>query len=72
MDAAVLLGLELGFLPGDDPRVLDTLKRLHERLGDRRHAPPLRSERDSGDEQIEEAAFNPCTLWRIASVANAG
>jgi hypothetical protein len=40
--------------------VLDTLRRLHERLGDRGMLRRFDPSETPGTEQIEEAAFNPC------------
>jgi GH15 family glucan-1,4-alpha-glucosidase len=71
LDAAVLLLPAVGFLPGDDPRVISTVDAIAERLRDprgliRRYA--------TGTDGLEgdEGAFVMCTFWLAQALALTG
>ena len=72
LDAAVLLGPVLHFLPAKDPRVLTTARRLQERLGENGMLLRFRPEETPAGGPPGEGAFNPCTLWLITTLARAG
>lgn len=72
LDSAVLLGPVLGFLPVSHPRVLGTVVRLREQLGDHGMLRRFRAEATPDGGPPGEGAFNPCTLWLITTLAMAG
>ncbi len=71
LDAAVLLLPAVGFLPGDDPRVVSTVDVIAERLRDRRG---LVRRYASGTDGLEgdEGAFVMCTFWLAQALALTG
>ncbi len=72
LDGALLFVPVLEFLSGKHPRVLDTMEHLQERLGDRGMLRRFDPRETPGTDPVEEGAFNPCTLWRVSSLARAG
>ncbi|HWO66550.1 MAG TPA: glycoside hydrolase family 15 protein [Umezawaea sp.] len=75
LDAATLLIPAVGFLPGDDPRVLGTIEAIrkglkHGDLVDRYDTDPGESEVDglSG----EEGSFLACSFWFVDALALSG
>jgi GH15 family glucan-1,4-alpha-glucosidase len=71
LDAAVLLLPAVGFLPGDDPRVVSTVDVIAERLRARRG---LVRRYESGTDGLEgdEGAFIICTFWLAQALALTG
>ena len=72
LDAAVLLGPILGFLPARDARSLATIERLRERLSERGMLRRFLAEETPSGGPPGEGAFNPCTLWMVTALARAG
>ncbi len=70
LDAAVLVLPMVGFLPGDDPRILATIEAIEAGLTDDRGL-VYRYRRDDGLEG-EEGAFLLCTFWLAEALARAG
>lgn len=72
VDAAALRIPIVGFLPGDDPRVLGTIKAVEERLmGD---GLVLRYDTESGSDGLagNEGAFLACSFWYASALHLAG
>lgn len=71
LDAAVLLLPAVGFLPGDDPRVISTVDVIAERLRARRG---LVRRYEPGTDGLEgdEGAFIICTFWLAQALALTG
>ena len=70
LDASSLMLALVGFLPADDPRVLDTINAIEERLTDERG---LVYRYRSGDSlEGEEGTFLLCTFWLAQALAQAG
>ncbi|WP_205326383.1 glycoside hydrolase family 15 protein [Glycomyces sp. YM15] len=71
LDAAVLLLPAVGFLPGDDPRVVSTVDVIAERLRARQG---LVRRYESGTDGLEgdEGAFIICTFWLAQALALTG
>jgi GH15 family glucan-1,4-alpha-glucosidase len=70
LDAATLLIPQVGFLPGDDPRVVGTLEAICANLMSDGFL--LRYDRGSDSFASEEAAFVACTLWLADDLHLAG
>ena len=70
LDAAVLVLPMVGFLPGDDPRILATIEAIEAGLSDERGL-VYRYRRDDGLEG-EEGTFLLCTFWLAEAWARAG
>jgi alpha,alpha-trehalase len=69
LDAAALNVSLLGFLPGDDPRVLATIEAIDAELGVGGHIYRYRSDDGlAGD----EGTFVFCTLWMVSALARSG
>jgi len=66
LDAAVLLGLSLGFAPGDDPRVVATLDAIRAEL-----TVGAFTYRKTGS-QGTEGAFLACSFWMAEALHRAG
>ncbi|HVL89498.1 MAG TPA: glycoside hydrolase family 15 protein [Actinomycetota bacterium] len=68
-DASLLLIPLTGFLPGDDPRVLATIRRVEERLME-----DCLVRRYLTDDGLPggEGAFVICTFWMVGALAKAG
>ncbi len=69
LDASLLLIPTLGFLSGDDPRFLGTLKAIETELRRGDHLMRYHAADDFGE---PENAFNICTFWYIDALASAG
>jgi GH15 family glucan-1,4-alpha-glucosidase len=73
LDAAALMLPILGFLPGDDPRVLATIDAVAERLTDDRGlVHRYRTEEGVDGLAGEEGAFLLCTFWLAHALALSG
>lgn len=70
LDASNLMMPIVGFLPGDDPRMLATLRTTEERLTDE-HGLVYRYRAEDGLEG-EEGTFLLCTFWLAEAWARAG
>ena len=70
LDASSLMLPLVGFLPGDDPRVLATIDAIEERLTDD-HGLVYRYRSDDSLEG-EEGTFLLCTFWLAQALAEAG
>jgi GH15 family glucan-1,4-alpha-glucosidase len=72
VDAALLMIPMMGFLPGDDPRVLGTIKAIEEDLI--RDGLVLRYRTASGVDGLtgDEHPFLACSFWLVAAYASAG
>ena len=69
LDAAALEVSLLGFLPGDDSRIVATIEAIDEELGHDGHIYRYRSDDGlAGD----EGTFVFCTLWMAAALARSG
>lgn len=69
LDAAALMVPLVGFLPGDDPRVLATIDAIDQELGVDGHIFRYRSDDGLAG---EEGAFTFCTLWMASALAMSG
>lgn len=71
LDAAVLLLPAVGFLPGDDPRVVSTVDAIAERL---RAGRGLVRRYETGTDGLDgdEGAFVMCTFWLAQALALTG
>ena len=72
LDAAVLMMPLVGFLPGDDPRVVGTVDAIERDADARRLRRPLRDEPDrrrSTGCPPGEGAFLPCSFWLADNLA---
>jgi GH15 family glucan-1,4-alpha-glucosidase len=69
VDASLLLMPVYGFLPPDDPRVLRTIKRVVNELGD---GPYLRRYRSSDGIAADEGGFVLCGFWMAEALALSG
>ena len=72
VDAALLQLPAFGFLPGDDPRVLGTIRAIEEDL--LRDGLVLRYDTDTGVDGLEcdENPFLACSFWLVSAYAGAG
>jgi GH15 family glucan-1,4-alpha-glucosidase len=72
LDAALLLIPRVGFLPGDDPRVLGTIEAVQRELVSDGFV--LRYATDEGHDGLPpgEGAFLPCSFWLADALAMAG
>jgi len=72
LDAALLQIPAVGFLPGDDPRVLGTIAAVEEDLV--RNGLVLRYRTDSGVDGLDcdENPFLACAFWLVSAYAGAG
>ena len=70
LDASTLMLPLVGFLPGDDPRVLATINATEEHLTDERGL--LYRYRSSDGLEGEEGTFLLCTFWLAQALAQAG
>ena len=70
LDAAVLTLPLVGFIDGDDPRMLATIERVQERL--MQHGFVRRYERFNDGLDGEEGAWLVCNFWLAAAQASAG
>jgi GH15 family glucan-1,4-alpha-glucosidase len=70
LDASSLMVSLVGFLPADDPRVLDTINAIEQRLTDD-HGLVYRYRSDDSLEG-DEGTFLLCTFWLAQALARAG
>ena len=72
VDAALLVIPTVGFLPGDDPRVLGTIKAVEEDLVE--HGFVLRYRTETGVDGLrgDEHPFLACSFWLVSAYAEAG
>jgi GH15 family glucan-1,4-alpha-glucosidase len=72
LDAALLLIPRVGFLPGDDPRVIGTIDAIQREL--MQDGFVLRYPTDESDDGLPpgEGAFLPCSFWMADALAMAG
>lgn len=69
IDGSLLLMPALGFIAGDDPRFLGTLRLAEERLRAGMHMHRYAAPDDFG---MPDTSFNVCTFWYIDALAAAG
>ena len=72
LDAALLLIPRVGFLPGDDPRVVGTIEAIRRELSQDGFV--LRYAHEEGHDGLPpgEGAFLPCSFWLADALAMAG
>jgi GH15 family glucan-1,4-alpha-glucosidase len=75
LDASTLLIPLVGFLPGDDPRVVGTIEAIQEQLTS--HGLVMRYEAVDGANDVDglsggEGAFLPCSFWLADALTMAG
>jgi len=72
LDAALLLIPTVGFLPGDDPRVIGTVEAVQRELMDDGFV--LRYPTDEADDGLPpgEGAFLPCSFWLVDALCLIG
>jgi GH15 family glucan-1,4-alpha-glucosidase len=72
LDAALLMLPRVGFLPGDDPRVLGTIEAVQRELCEDGFV--LRYPTEEADDGLPpgEGAFLPCSFWLVDALALAG
>ncbi len=72
VDASLLMIPQVGFLPGDDPRVLGTIAAIEEDL--LRDGMLLRYRTETGVDGLagDENAFIACSFWLVSAYAHAG
>ena len=69
LDASVLLMGEVGFLPPNDPRFIQTVEAMERTLCD---GPFMRRYEAADDFGKPEVAFNVCSFWRVDALARIG
>ncbi|WP_374587509.1 glycoside hydrolase family 15 protein [Ideonella dechloratans] len=69
LDASVLLMGEVGFLPPNDPRFIQTVEAMERSLCD---GPFMRRYEAADDFGKPEVAFNVCSFWRVDALARIG
>lgn len=72
LDAANLLIPLVGFLPPDDPRVVGTVERVQEELGEGPFVRRYRPDRVDDGLPGEEGAFTYCSFWLVDNLALQG
>jgi GH15 family glucan-1,4-alpha-glucosidase len=74
LDAALLLVPAVGFLPGDDPRVIGTVEAIQEHLQVDGFVRRYLTDEDTGPDGLsgEEATFIVCTFWLADALCLAG
>jgi GH15 family glucan-1,4-alpha-glucosidase len=72
LDAALLLIPRMGFLPGDDPRVVGTIEAVERELVSEGFV--MRYPSEDGDDGLPpgESAFLPCSFWLVDALARIG
>ena len=70
LDASTLMLPLVGFLPGDEPRVVSTIKATEERLTDKRGL--VYRYRSQDGLEGEEGTFLLCTFWLAQALASSG
>lgn len=71
LDASTLLMSKIGFLPGDDPRVLGTIDAVRRELADGVLVRRYSTDGSDGFSQ-GEGAFLACSFWLVEALADAG
>jgi GH15 family glucan-1,4-alpha-glucosidase len=72
VDASLLYVTRVGFLPGDDPRMLGTIDAIQRELGHGELVDRYRSEKTDDGLPAGEGAFLPCSFWLVEALAIAG
>ncbi|HVE74331.1 MAG TPA: glycoside hydrolase family 15 protein [Mycobacteriales bacterium] len=72
LDAAVLVMSAVGFLPGDDPRMLSTIDAISAGLRDGPLVARYRTEEGTDGLPPGEGAFLACSFWLVTALALAG
>ena len=73
LDASVLLGVLLGFLPPDDPRMRATVHAIADELTDNGLVLRYRvDETDDGLSDEEEGTFAICSFWLVSALVEIG
>jgi GH15 family glucan-1,4-alpha-glucosidase len=74
LDAALLLVPAVGFLPGDDPRVIGTIEAIQKQLQVDGFVRRYLTDEDTGADGLsgEEATFIVCTFWLADALCLAG
>ena len=72
MDASNLLLPLVGFLPFDDPRVVSTVQRIREELGNKPFLQRYRTEETDDGLAGSEGAFTLCSFWLVRVLAGLG
>lgn len=72
MDASNLLLPLVGFLPADDPRVVSTVRRIREELGEGPFLKRYRTEETDDGLSGDEGAFTLCSFWLVQVLAQMG
>lgn len=72
VDASLLMILHSGFLPPTDPRIINTVRRIRDELGDGAHV--LRYRTSSGVDGLagDEHHFFACSFWLVDALAQIG
>ncbi|HEY2321234.1 MAG TPA: glycoside hydrolase family 15 protein [Thermoanaerobaculia bacterium] len=69
LDASLLYVSRVGFLEGDDPRILGTIDAIREKLGYGDLILRYRSEKTDDGLPPGEGAFLPCSFWLVEGLA---
>jgi GH15 family glucan-1,4-alpha-glucosidase len=69
LDASLLYVSRVGFLDGDDPRILGTIDAIRRQLGDDDLIRRYRSEKTDDGLPPGEGAFLPCSFWLVEGLA---
>lgn len=69
LDASVLLMVEVGFIPPDDPKFIQTVDALEKTLANGVHMKRYEAADDFG---VPEVAFTVCAFWRLDALARIG
>ena len=72
LDASVLLGVLLGFLPPDDPRMRATVVAIAEELTDNGWSCATAWTRPTRAPQQEEGTFAICSFWLVSALVEIG
>ena len=72
LDASLLVLPSVGFLPGDDPRVLSTLEKIQEHLQDGCFVDRYETTEDVDGLPPGESSFLACSFWMVTALAYAG
>jgi GH15 family glucan-1,4-alpha-glucosidase len=69
LDASVLYASRVGFLDGDDPRLVSTIAAIRYQLGDDDLIYRYRAEKTDDGLPGGEGAFLPCSFWLVEALA---
>jgi GH15 family glucan-1,4-alpha-glucosidase len=72
LDAALLMIPRVGFLPGDDPRVIGTIEAIQRELVQDGFVLRYPTDEDADGLPAGEGAFLPCSFWLADALAMAG